>query len=63
MGGNAMIGLSTINVLNGGRGRMAPTVTALVVMASVMGAYPLLNFIPVAALAGNSELVCCRSIK
>ena len=24
MGGNAMIGLSTINVLNGGRGRMAP---------------------------------------
>jgi len=25
MGGNAMIGLSTINVLNGGRGRMAPT--------------------------------------
>ena len=25
MGGNAMIGLSTINVLNGGRGRMAPS--------------------------------------
>ena len=29
MGGDAMIGLSTINCLNGGRSRLAPTVTAL----------------------------------
>lgn len=29
MGGNAMIGLSTINVLNGGRGRMAPSLGKL----------------------------------
>jgi SulP family sulfate permease len=52
MGGNAMIGLSTINVLNGGRGRLAPCCTALLVMVSVMGAYPALNYIPVSALAG-----------
>mmetsp|Transcript_3847 Transcript_3847/g.11382 ORF Transcript_3847/g.11382 Transcript_3847/m.11382 type:complete len:485 (-) Transcript_3847:132-1586(-) len=52
MGGNAMIGLSTINGLNGGRGRIAPIVTALCVMATVMGAYPALNLIPIAALVG-----------
>lgn len=63
MGGNAMIGLSTINSLNGGRGRMAPTVTALVVMASVMGAYRLLNFIPVAALAGIMIVVVLHTFK
>eukprot|EP00434_Breviolum_minutum_P026311 symbB.v1.2.023254.t1/scaffold2112.1/size106475/4 len=63
MGGNAMIGLSTINVLNGGRGRMAPTCTALVVMASVMGAYSLLNFIPVAALAGIMIVVVLHTFK
>ncbi|CAJ1367963.1 unnamed protein product, partial [Effrenium voratum] len=63
MGGNAMIGLSTINSLNGGRGRMAPTCTALVVMASVMGAYRLLNFIPVAALAGIMIVVVLHTFK
>lgn len=63
MGGNAMIGLSTINVLNGGRGRMAPTCTALVVMASVMGAYSLLNYIPVAALAGIMIVVVLHTFK
>jgi len=63
MGGNAMIGLSTINVLNGGRGRLAPTCTALVVMASVMGAYHLLNYIPVAALAGIMIVVVLHTFK
>lgn len=47
-----MIGLSVINGLNGGKGRISPIVTALVIMVSIMGAYPLLNFIPVSALAG-----------
>merc|ERR1719191_354779 len=37
MGGNAMIGLSTINSLNGGTGRLSPTVTALVVMIATCG--------------------------
>jgi SulP family sulfate permease len=63
MGGNAMIGLSTINVLNGGRGRLAPTCTALLVMVSVMGAYPLLNYIPVAALAGIMLVVVIHTFK
>lgn len=63
MGGNAMIGLSTINVLNGGKGRVSPTVTALVVFAACVGAYPLLNFIPVAALAGIMIVVVLHTFK
>jgi len=63
MGGNAMIGLSTINVLNGGKGRVAPTVTALTVMSAVVGAYPLLNYIPVAALAGIMLVVVLHTFK
>mmetsp|Transcript_40213 Transcript_40213/g.65017 ORF Transcript_40213/g.65017 Transcript_40213/m.65017 type:complete len:652 (+) Transcript_40213:117-2072(+) len=63
MGGNAMIGLSTINVLNGGRGRLAPCCAALVVMVAVMGAYPALNFIPVAALSGIMLVVVLHTFK
>merc|ERR1719171_2001395 len=63
MGGNAMIGLSTINCLNGGRYRLGPTVTALGIAISVMGAYPLLNFIPVAALAGIMIVVVLHTFK
>lgn len=63
MGGNAMIGLSTVNTLNGGTGRLGPTVTAFGIMACVMGAYPLLNFIPVAALAGIMIVVVLHTFK
>jgi len=63
MGGNAMIGLSTINALNGGRGRIAPTCTALVVMFAIVGAYPVLNYIPVAALAGIMLVVVLHTFK
>jgi len=63
MGGNAMIGLSTVNCLNGGRGRLGPTVTAIGIMACIMGAYPLLNFIPVAALAGVMLVVVIHTFK
>jgi len=63
MGGNAMIGLSTVNCLNGGRGRLGPAVTALGVVACVVGAYPLLNFIPVAALTGIMLVVVMHTFK
>jgi len=63
MGGNAMIGLSTVNCLNGGRGRMAPIVTALGVMVSMMGAFPLLNYIPIAALSGVMFVVVAHTFK
>lgn len=57
------IGLSTVNCLNGGKGRLGPCVTALGIMACVMGAYPLLNFIPVAALAGIMLVVVLHTFK
>mmetsp|Transcript_65646 Transcript_65646/g.137220 ORF Transcript_65646/g.137220 Transcript_65646/m.137220 type:complete len:275 (-) Transcript_65646:309-1133(-) len=63
MGGNAMIGLSTVNCLNGGRGRLGPCVAAIGIAACVMGAYPLLNFIPVAALAGIMLVVVIHTFK
>jgi len=63
MGGDAMIGLSTINCLNGGTGRLAPTVTALGIMSCMFGFYGLLNFIPVAALAGVMIVVVLHTFK
>jgi len=63
MGGNAMIGLSTVNCLNGGKGRLGPSVTALGIMICVVGAYPVLNFIPVAALAGIMLVVVLHTFK
>ena len=63
MGGDAMIGLSTINCLNGGRGRLAPTVTALGVMLCTMVAYPLLDAIPISALAGVMIVVVLHTFK
>lgn len=63
MGGNAMIGLSTINCLNGGRGRLAPTITALVVMIMVMVGSPALNYVPVSALVGIMLVVVLHTFK
>jgi len=63
MGGDAMIGLSTINCLNGGKGRLGPTVTALGIAVCMFGAYPLLNFIPVASLAGVMIVVVLHTFK
>jgi len=63
MGGNAMIGLSTINGLGGGRGRLGGMVTALGIAICVMGAYPVLNLIPVAALSGIMIVVVLHTFK
>ena len=63
MGGDAMIGLSTINCLNGGRSRLAPTVTALGVMLCTMAAYKVLDFIPIASLAGVMIVVVLHTFK
>merc|ERR1712217_747287 len=64
MGGNARIGLSTWDVLNGGRGRLAPCVTAVIVgLAVCTPAYELLNYIPVAALAGIMLVVVLHTFK
>lgn len=63
MGGDAMIGLSTINCINGGKGRLGPTVCALGIMVCMHGAYFLLNFIPVSSLAGVMIVVVLHTFK
>ncbi|KAK3251244.1 hypothetical protein CYMTET_39413 [Cymbomonas tetramitiformis] len=63
MGGNAMIGLSTINGLSGGKGRLSTVTVALGVMCCIMGGYPVLNFIPVSALAGVMIVVVLHTFK
>ena len=63
MGGNAMIGLSTIACLNGGKGRIAPLTTALGIVICVAAAYQVLNFIPMAALAGIMIVVVLHTFK
>jgi SulP family sulfate permease len=63
MGGNALIGNTTLNVLMGGKLRIGPTITALTIMIVTIFAYPLLNFIPVAALVGLMMIVVVRTFK
>ena len=63
MGGNAMIGLSTIACLNGGKGRIAPLTTAVGIITCVAAAYQVLNFIPMAALAGVMIVVVLHTFK
>ena len=63
MGGNAMIGLSTIACLNNGRGRVAPLATALGILICIAAAYEVLNYIPMAALAGIMIVVVLHTFK
>merc|ERR1719343_1414399 len=58
-----MIGLSTINCLSGGTGRLAPTVVALIIMICMFGLSGMLNYIPVAALSGIMIVVVIHTFK
>ena len=57
MGGCAMIGQSMININSGGRGRTSGVTAALVLIAFVVVASPLIEIVPVAALVGVMFLV------
>jgi len=52
MGGCAMIGQSMINVKSGGRTRLSGVVAGVFLLLILLCLYPLINLIPVAALAG-----------
>merc|ERR1719506_1862046 len=58
-----MIGLSTINALNGGKTRLAPCVVAFGVLLMTAGCYPVLNYIPVSALTGIMIVVVMHTFK
>ncbi len=57
MGGCAMIGQSMININSGGRGRLSGITAALVLIAFVLVASPLIEMVPVAALVGVMFMV------
>lgn len=52
MGGDSTVGLSKMNVMMGGTSRVSQIVASLGILACIMGAYPLLNYIPIAGLTG-----------
>lgn len=62
-GGDAMIGVTTVNCVGGGRGRLSSFTAALMTMIIIMGAYPLLNFIPLGALIGMMAIVVYRTFR
>lgn len=57
MGGCAMIGQSMININSGGRGRLSGITAALVLLAFILFAAPLIEMIPLAALVGVMFMV------
>lgn len=57
MGGCAMIGQSIINISSGGRGRLSGISAALVLLAFILFAAPLIEMIPLAALVGVMFMV------
>ncbi|UAA38359.1 SulP family inorganic anion transporter [Paraneptunicella aestuarii] len=57
MGGCAMIGQSMINISSGGRGRLSGITAALVLLAFILFAAPLIEMIPLAALVGVMFMV------
>lgn len=63
MGGCAMIGQSMINVHSGGTRRLSGIVAALGLLIIVVAAYPLINLIPVASLAGVMFMVCYHTFE
>ena len=60
MGGCAMIGQSMININSGGRGRLSGITAALVLLAFILFAAPLIEMIPLAALVGVMFVVVIR---
>jgi sulfate permease, SulP family len=57
MGGCAMIGQSMININSGGRGRLSGITAAVVLLAFVLVASPIIEMVPVAALVGVMFMV------
>lgn len=63
LGGNDMFGESMLVFLNGGRTRVVAVTTALCVLIATAGAYPVLNYIPVASLVGIMMVVVFHTFK
>ena len=63
MGGCTTIGQSLMNIHSGGYTRLSSSVAAIFMLIIMLGAYPLINRIPVASLAGVMFLVTYFTIE
>lgn len=52
MGGDAMIGQSTINIMNGARHRVSSTMSGIFMLLFVVALSPFINLLPIATLTG-----------
>jgi len=63
MGGCTTIGQSLMNIHNGGYTRLSSTAAGLFMLCILLAAYPLINLIPVASLAGVMFVVTYYTIE
>jgi len=63
VGGDAMIGVSTLNGMNGAEGRVSSVSCGIGIMLLIMVAYPVLNYLPVAAIGGIMFMVVIHIFK
>ncbi len=61
--GGAMLGVSTINCVNGAKGKTSSFVGGFFVLIIMVGAYPVLNFIPLGVLVGMLIVVFYKTFK
>jgi MFS superfamily sulfate permease-like transporter len=52
MGGDAMIGQSTINIMNGARHRVSSTSSGIFMLLFIVALSPFIDLLPVATLTG-----------
>jgi MFS superfamily sulfate permease-like transporter len=61
MGGDAMIGQSTVNVLNGARGRLSTTSSAVFLLIIILALSPAIGLVPVACLTGILFIIVIKT--
>lgn len=63
MGGDAMIGQSTINIMNGTRYRVSSTMSRIFMLLFVVALSPFINLLPVATLKGVLFMVVLSTFR
>jgi MFS superfamily sulfate permease-like transporter len=61
MGGDAMIGQSTVNVLNGARGRLSTTSSAVFLLVIILALSPAIDLVPVSCLTGILFIIVIKT--
>ena len=63
MGGCAMLGQSMINIKSGGRGRLSGIVAGIALLLFIIGLWPVIKIIPLAALVGVMFMVVIETFE